>query len=309
MYRYVILPESVFALGKRRSVDARKGKTSRYCDGVTFLHKSCGRPTRGTTTPPRQLPPGTPAAALLHRRTDADRPPIPKTSHSAPTRDHSVPVGYYLILIPSRLILIPSRQILPSRLARLPSSPPDTHRPPPPSARYTITIHFYGQFPENAPGYPPTPQARRRPPTCIKRRPPYRSARDFSRLHQLTAAAGEDQFRREATLYHRPSHPTPGLPCQNTPSPARFGSTPDALPTHQSDGHINGSSPVVTSHQPANRLLPLSPNSVDRRRPLGRCQSVRVSAPGRVMTLRRAADTIPAAAPCRPSRSGTGNDR
>ena len=206
----------------------------RNCDGVTFLHKSCGRPTRGTTTPPRQLPPGTPAAALLHRRTDADRPPIPKTSHSGPTRDHSVPVGYYLILIPSRLILIPSRQTLPSHLARLPSSPPDTHRPPPPSARYTITIHFYGQFPENAPGYPPTPQARRRPTTCIKRRPPYRSARDFSRLHQLTAAAGEDQFRREATLYHRPSHPTPGLSCQNTPSPARFGTTPDTLPRHHS---------------------------------------------------------------------------
>ena len=271
------------------------------CDGVTFLHKSCGRPTRGTTTPPRQLPPGTPAAALLHRRTDADRPPIPKTSHSGPTRDHSVPVRYYLILIPSR-------QILPSHLARLPSSPPDTHRPPPPSARYTITIHFYGQLPENAPGYPPTPQARRRPPTCIKRRPPYRSARDFSRLYQMTAAAGEDQFRREATLYHRPSHPTPGLSCQNTPSPDRFGTT-HSIRCRDITVDINGSGPVVTSHQPANRLLPLSPNSEDRRRPLGRCQSVRVSAPGRVMTLRRLADTISAAAPCRPSRSGAGNDR
>ena len=114
-----------------RIVRAQLREICLKCDGVTFLHKSCGRPTRGTTTPPRQLPPGTPAAALLHRRTDADRPPIPKTSHSGPTRDHSVPVRYYLILIPSR-------QILPSHLARLPSSPPDTHRPPSPSARYII---------------------------------------------------------------------------------------------------------------------------------------------------------------------------
>ena len=193
-----------------------------------------------------------------------------------------MPVGYCLFLITSRYCPLPAGK---------------------------IHYHFYCQLPENAPGCLPTPQARRRPPTCIKRRPPCRSARDVSRLHQLTAAAGEDQFRREATLYHRPSHPTSGLSCQNTPSPARFGMTPDALPTHHSDGHINGSSPVVTSHQPANRLLPLSPNSEDRRRPLGRCQSVRVSAPGRVMTLRRAADTISAAAPCRPSRSGAGNDR
>ena len=173
----------------------------------------------------------------------------------------------------------------------------DTAFPP---ARYTITSTDRSQK---------LPRAAFKSQPSRHHLPPYRSARDVSRLHQLTAAAGEDQFRREATLYHRPSHPTPGLPCQNTPSPARFGSTPDALPTHQSDGHINGSSPVVTSHQPANRLLPLSPNSVDRRRPLGRCQSVRVSAPGRVMTLRRAADTISAAAPWRPSRSGAGYDR
>ena len=258
-----------------------------FCDGVTFLHKSRGRPTRGTTTPPRQLPPGTPAAALLHRRTDADRPPIPKTSHSGPTRDHSVPVRYYLILIPSR-------QILPSHLARLPSSPPDTHRPPPPPARYT------------------TASSQKLPRAAFKSQPsrhhlpPCRSARDVSRLHQMTAAAGEDQFRREATLYHRPSHPTPGLSCQNTPSPARFGTTPDTLPRHHSRHQRVRPRRDVTS---ASRLLPLSPNSEDRRRPLGRCQGVRVSAPGRVMTLRRLADTISAAAPCRPSRSGAGNDR
>ena len=180
-----------------------------------------------------------------------------------------------------------------------PSSPPDTHRPPPPPARYTTASSQ--KFPR---------AAFKSQPCCFQHHlPPCRSARDVSRLHQLTAAAGEEQFRREATLYHRPSHLTPGLSCQNTPSPARFGTTPDALPTHHNDGHINGSSPVVTSHQPANRLLPLSPNSVDRRRPLGRCRSVRVSAPGRVMTLRRAADTISAAAPCRPSRSGADNGR
>ena len=270
------------------------------CDGVTFLHKSRGRPTRGTTTPPRQPPPGTPAAALQHRRTDADRPSIPKTSHSGPTRDHGVPVRYYLILIPSR-------QILPSHLARLPSSPPDTHRPPPPPARYT------------------TASSQKLPRAAFKSRPsrhhlpPCRSARDVLRLHQLTAAAGEEQFRREANLYHRPL----GVGCEgrctdpHTPPPASPVKTPPPQPgsaqrqirCRDITVDINGSGPVVTSHQPANRLLPLSPNSEDRRRPLGRCQSVRVSAPGRVMTLRRAADTIPAAAPCRPSRSGAGNDR
>ena len=120
-----------------------------------------------------------------------------------------------------------------------------------------IHYHFYGQLPEIAPGCFQIAAVQASPPPP----PPYRSARDVSRLHQLTAAAGKDQFRREATLYHRPLHPTPGLSCQNTPSPARFGTTPDALPTHHSDGHINGSNPVVTSHQQANRLLPLSPYS------------------------------------------------
>ena len=115
---------------------------AQFCDGVTFLHKSRGRPTRGTTTPPRPLPPGTPAAALLHRRTDADRPPIPKTSHGGPTRDHSVPVRYYLILIPSRQILPSHRQDTLSLLLPAPRNCPGllSNR-----SRPGITSHRTGQ--------------------------------------------------------------------------------------------------------------------------------------------------------------------
>ena len=75
------------------------------CDGVTFLHKSLGRPTRGTT-PPRQLPPGTPPGCPPTSQDRRRRPPIPKqatagrhvtTACQSDTTSFSSPPGRYCL--------------------------------------------------------------------------------------------------------------------------------------------------------------------------------------------------------------------
>ena len=250
---------------------------SRRVKGVTFFHKSRSRPTRGTTTPPRQLPPGTPAGCPPtpqdRRRPSTDT----KTSHRRPTRDdHSVPAGNCLSPIPSRYCL----------------------------STWRDSSRSYCQ----PPGTPQAALQRRRSDVA---RPPAsnggRRAGQHVTFHAFTSwplPPAMDQFRREATRV-TDSHAHPPL---RTPPPrsvqhnTRYAAETSQSTTSTGHGRVTSTGHVVTSHQPANRLLPLAPNSVDRRRPLRRCQSVRVSAPGRVMTPHQPADTIPAAAPAQPER-------
>ena len=195
------------------------------------------------------------------------------------------PVGYCLALIASRY-----------------SSPsPSTGK---------IHYHFYGQLPEIAPGCFQIATVQASPPTapvpdngcCVRHlRHAHCPPAVFLLPTGLIPAGGHPA---SPTLTHTLLLTTP-----TPPPPPQISPAPHSIRCRDITVDINGSGPVVTSHQPANRLLPLSPNSKDRRRPLGRCQSVRVSAPGRVMTLRRPADTIPAAAPFRASGSGAGNGR